>query len=216
MSNIMRNIRQCVMSILVIVTLVGAGIWIGVHIPNEAEPFEMSDSRFDLKLPGEVEKRIVTIGEIESKLVEASELCTYTDEYTVPISAAHPRYMLDNIPVPGTTNSISMECTGVVRVNYDVNDMIPTVDTESETIYISIPEPSSIDNLVDLDNVIVSENNNILNPIDFGQYHALINDAKTLGLTQAEEDGLYEAAEANVKAILENYLAGFEYDVKFI
>lgn len=216
MSNIMRNIRQGVITILVVATLIGVGIWIGMHIANEPEPFVTADSGFDLKLPGEVEKRIVTVGEIESKLVEASELCTYTDEYSVPISAAHPRYMLDNIPVPGTTNSISMECTGVVRVNYDVNDMVPTVDTESETIYISIPEPSSIDNLVDLDNVIVAETNNIFNPIDFGQYLALINDAKALGLTQAEEDGLYEAAEANVKTILKNYLAGFEYDVKFI
>ena len=216
MSKIWKVMRDTILVLLVIGVSFGGGYAFCKYYKTESVAIEDETTGIDLKLPGEVEKRIVTVEEVESKLVEMSNLSTYSSEYTVLKSADYTRYLLDDIPVPGTTNTITLECDGVVVVNYDVYEMVPTVDTKSQTIYISIPEPSSITNNIDWDGVRVVEKNNILNPIEFEQYHTLISEAKELGLSQAESGGLYEAAEQNVKIIIENYLSGFEYDIKFI
>ena len=216
MSKIWKVMRDTILVLLVIGVSFGGGYAFCKYYKTESVAIEDENTGIDLKLPGEVEKRIVTVEEVESKLVEMSNLSTYSSEYTVLKSADYTRYLLDDIPVPGTTNTITLECDGVVVVNYDVYEMVPTVDTKSQTIYISIPEPSSITNNIDWDGVRVVEKNNILNPIEFEQYHTLISEAKELGLSQAESGGLYEAAEQNVKIIIENYLSGFEYDIKFI
>ena len=216
MSKIWKVMRDTILVLLVIGVSFGGGYAFCKYYKTESVAIEDENTGIDLKLPGEVEKRIVTVEEVESKLVEMSNLSTYSSEYTVLKSADYTRYLLDDIPVPGTTNTITLECDGVVVVNYDVYEMVPTVDTKSQTIYISIPEPSSITNNIDWDGVRVVEKNNILNPIEFEQYHTLISEAKELGLSQAENGGLYEAAEQNVKIIIENYLSGFEYDIKFI
>ena len=216
MSKIWKVMRDTILVLLVIGVSFGGGYAFCKYYQTESVTIEDKNTGIDLKLPGEVEKRIVTVEEVESKLVEMSNLSTYSSEYTVLKSADYTRYLLDDIPVPGTTNTITLECDGVVVVNYDVYEMVPTVDTKSQTIYISIPEPSSITNNIDWDGVRVVEKNNILNPIEFEQYHTLISEAKELGLSQAESGGLYEAAEQNVKIIIENYLSGFEYNIKFI
>ena len=216
MSKFWRIMRDTLLVLLVVGISFGGGYAFCKYSKAEAVTIDDTNVGIDLKLPGEAEKRIVTVEEIESKLVEMSNLSTYSSEYTVLKSADYTRYLLDDIPVPGTTNTITLECNGVVIVNYDVYEMVPTVDTESETIYIAIPEPSNITNNIDWDGVKVVEKNNILNPIEFEQYHTLINEAKELGLSQAESEGLYEAAEQNVRAIIQNYLSGFKYDIKFI
>lgn len=62
-----------------------------------------------------------------------------------------------------------------------------------------------------------TEKNNLFNPIDFEQYQTLIDEIEAEGLAQAEEKGIYSAAEENVKSIIINFLSGMnEYEVKFI
>lgn len=185
-------------------------------LEQNAEPFDNSKN-FDLKLPGEVEKRIITKNEVEAKLIEIGQLATYSGEYTIEKSAENARYLGNNLRILGTTNSIAIDCTGVVKVGYNVSDIVPTVDNESQKIYIALPEPAVLDNYVIWDSVKYAETNNILNPIDFEQYRVLIQECEEDGLAKVEGEGIYKAAEENVKLVIRNFLSAFEdYEVIFL
>ena len=217
MGKIWRSISNVVAALVIISLAFGGGYYIGQLQDKEAKIVENEEPEFDLQLPVEVEKRIVTVEEITVKLEEISQFSTYSGEYTVSKSADYTRYFLDDIPVPGTTNTITIECSGIVKVGYDVQEIIPTVDNESQRIYVSLPEPSVLDNYVMWDRVHYSDENNILNPIDFAQYQKLIAEIEDMGLAQAEAEGIYKAAEKNIKVIIENFLAGFEdYKIVFM
>ena len=58
-----------------------------------------NQSGIDLKLPGENEKSIVTIEEVEAKLKGIAELSSYSGEYTVTYGRDSARYWLDNIKI---------------------------------------------------------------------------------------------------------------------
>ena len=81
-----------------------------------------------IKLPGEVKKRVVTVDEIESKLVEMSELTTYADSYTVTLGKDESRFIFDDVKVPWTRNSVEITANGIVKVGYDVRDISVRVD----------------------------------------------------------------------------------------
>lgn len=216
-----KAVRDVVVGLLVIAGLLAAGfaggyIYRQYTLEKNAEVVDDSNDP-GLQLPGEVEKRIITKDDVQAKLIEIDQLATYSGEYPATKSADYTRHVLDDIPVPGTTNSVSLNCTGVVKVGYDVSDIIPTVDNESQKIYIALPEPAVLDNYVIWDSVQYAESNNILNPIDFAQYQTLIQEIEEEGLAKAKEEGIYEAAEENVKMVIQNFLAGFEgYEVVFL
>ena len=216
-----KAVRDVAMGLLLIAILLAVGFGGGYAYRQYMleQSAEVVDNSVDpgLSLPGEAEKRIVTIDEVEAKLVEIDQLATYMGEYTATKSAEYSRHILDDIPVPGTTNSIAIDCTGVVKVGYTVSDIVPTVDNESEKIYTALPTPDVLDNYVIWDSVQYAESNNILNPIDFAQYQTLIQEIEKEGLAKAEEEGLYQAAEENVKMVIQNFLAGFEgYEIMFL
>lgn len=50
---------------------------------RKAEVVPASSSGIDLKLPGEVEKSIITVDEVEAKILEIGELATCEGDYTV-------------------------------------------------------------------------------------------------------------------------------------
>jgi len=217
MGKIGRSISSVLAVLLVLALAFGGGYYVGTLNDEEAEVIETDEADFDLTLPGEVEKRVVTAEEVAVELVEISQFSTYSGEYTVSKSADYTRYFLDDIPVPGTTNIITINCSGIVKVGYDVNDITPTVDNESKKIYISLPAPAVLDNYIMWDSVSCTEGNSILNPIDFSQYQTLITEIEDVGLTQAETDGIYEAAEENIKVIIQHFLSGFdEYEIIFL
>lgn len=162
----MKKIKETICSLLAIVIIAGISFGGGFWYCNqraEKRAEEVVDTTPDLKLPGEVEKRIVTIDEVETKPVEIGELSTYSGKYTVTKEADYSRHFMDEIKIWGT------------------------------------------------------EKNNLFNPIDFEQYQILIDEIEAKGLAQAEEKGIYSAAEENVKSIIINFLSGMnEYEVKFI
>ena len=150
-------------------------------------------------------------------LVDISQFSTYSGEYTTTKSAEYTRYFLDNIAVPGTTNTINLECKGIVKVGYDVEEITIEVDNDSKKIYISLPAPKVLDNYVIWDTVKCQEENNILNPIDFEQYQALISEIEDDGLALVEADGIYADAEENMITIIRNCLSGFEnFEIIFL
>lgn len=209
----MKKFKEIIFSLIAIALVAaigfGGGYW---YCTNKAEKdaLVVDDDTPDLKLPGEKEKRIVTVDEIESKLVEIGELSTYSGEYTVTREADYSRYFIDDIKIPGTKNTVHIECEGLVKVGYNIDDVNIKVDNDSYKIYIGLPEAAVNDNYVIWDTVKCVEANNFLNPIDFAQYQELIDEIEADGLKQSEEKGIYKAAEDNVKKIIVNFLSGFD------
>ena len=220
MAKVWKAISSTIAVLLTLAIVFGAGYFVGSFPDEDAEvvePINPTEEKFDLKLPAEVEKRIVTVEEVEVVLIDVSQFSTYSGEYTTTKSAEYTRYFLDNIAVPGTTNTINLECKGIVKVGYDVDEITIKVDNDSQNIYISLPAPKVLDNYVIWDSVKCREENNILNPIDFEQYQGLISEIEDEGLGLVEADGIYEDAEANMETIIRNFLSGFEdYEILFL
>ena len=155
--------------------------------------------------------------EVNSKLLKIGELATYSAEYSVSESEEEVRNILDNIKIPGTKNSISIKCTGIVKVGYDISKLSPTVDNVSKKINIAIPSAQLLDNHIYWDSIECTEKNSILNPINFSQYQGLVENIQQTGLQQAEDNGIYAAAEDNLKNIITNFLSCFDdYTVVFV
>lgn len=220
MAKVWKAISSTLAVLLTLSLVFSAGYFVGSFPDEEAEivePINPAEEKFDLELPAEVEKRIVTVEEVEVMLVDISQFSTYSGEYTTTKSAEYTRYFLDNIAVPGTTNTINLECKGIVKVGYDVEEITIEVDNDSKKIYISLPAPKVLDNYVIWDTVKCQEENNILNPIDFEQYQALISEIEDDGLALVEADGIYADAEENMITIIRNCLSGFEnFEIIFL
>ena len=193
------------------------GYYVGINQTPEYEVVENTVAENDVQLPGEVEKSIVTVDEIKSKLKEISEFSTYESEYEVSKGKEYVRHMLDDIAVPGTANEVTLKCKGVVKVGYNLSEINPVVDPESGIIYIALPEIKVNDNYLIWDTMECVEDNNILNPIDFAQYKELATEMETQGLKDAESKGIYAKGEEYVKELIVNFLGCFDdYEVKFI
>lgn len=195
----------------------GAGCYYEYKFLNRAEIVKDGNQKNDIKLPGEVEKRVVTKEEVHSKLVEIKKFSTYSGEYSVTKSANYSRYFLSDenkkdsgFKIPGTTNSVNITCKGIVKVGYDFDAIDIKVDNDSHKVYISLPNAEITANYLIWDTVVCKENNNILNPIDFAQYQTLLGELEDMGLKDVESKGIYDSAEQNVKKIISNTLSGFE------
>ena len=213
----LQTLKLIAVLLVLLIAVFFAGFFTGRFSGTDAEPVAAESTSFDLQLPGEVEKRIVTEDEVKDKLVEIGELAAYSGEYTVSKSAEYTRHFLDDIRVPGTTNAVGITCSGLVKVGYDIASIGIDVDSEHQIIHIALPKAQLLDNYVIWDTMEISEKNNILNPIDADQYQALITEIEAEGLAQVENDGIYDACEENVKVLITNFLAGFEgYEIKFM
>ena len=180
------------------------------------KPVEPDDDKpIDLHLPREKEKTVVTVDDVKVKLKKIEEFSTYSGEYQVKHTENDSRAILDDIQIPMTTNTISITCTGVVKVGYDLNNI--TVKVDEDKIYIALPEPQVNDNYIIWDTVEYSEKNNILNPINFAQYEDMIGTLETEGLKKAEEEKIYEKAEQNIKGVIAVFFEDFEgYEVVYM
>ena len=202
--------------VLIAALLFGTGYYFGGH--KYSEQHAATKDNFDLKLPGETERMVLTINEVEAKLQEIGELSSCEGDYTVRRGKDFTRYLIDKIPVPGTTNHVEIECNGVVKAGYKIDDVVPTIDEESKTIYIALPEIIITSNEILWDDNMQSyDTNTPLNPIDFEEYKTVISEIKEEGLQEAIKQGLYETAEANAHTVIRNFLGCFvDYKVKFI
>lgn len=217
MKKIIKPISIILSIVLVISAAFVGGYFVGIKQMPDAETVDNTTDENDLKLHREVEKRVVTVEEINSKLKEISEFSTYSSEYEVTKSADYSRYFLDDIPVPGTTNTVTLKCKGIVKVGYDLTEINPVVDPESGIIYIALPEIKVNDNYIIWDTIECVEDNNILNPIDFQQYKQLAVEIEELGLKDAESKDIYKNGESYVQELIINFFGCFEgYQVKFI
>jgi len=210
-------LRNVVAVILILAVVFGAGYYTAKKTmePKAVVVKNTDEKPIDLELPGEVEKRVVTVQEVESKLMEMAELTTYSAEYTVTFGKDEARYLLDNIKVWGTTNSITITASGIVKVGYDMNDIVVKVDDDK--IYIKLPEAKINDNYVIWDTVTCSESNNILNPIEFSQYQEIVDEIEKMGLEKVEAQGVYDSAVENAKKVMNAFLSEFvDYEIVYM
>lgn len=207
-----------VVAVLIVFALVfGIGFLVGLKSGETEQNVVNKDSNnpIDMKLPGETEKRVITVKDVESKLAEVQELSTYSGEYTITLGKEETRYFLDDIQVPGTNNSIEITCSGIVKVGYDMSEILVKVDDDK--IYISLPEAKLNDNYVIWDSVEYKEENNILNPIEFSQYQEIVSEIEIIGLEDVESRGIYNSAEVNLKKVIEAFLSEFsEYEIIYM
>lgn len=219
MKTSLKTFRSIVASLLAIALLFGSGFLVGRLSDDKAtEVPKAEETGIDLQLPGEVEKMVVTVDEVEAKILEIGELTSCEGDYIVTKGKDFTRYALDDIPVPGTTNHIELTCYGTVKAGYDLKEVSIRLDEESKTIYVSLPDAKINSNqLIWDDSVVCKEQNNILNPIDFEQYKTLIAEIKEEGLKEAESQGLYDSVEENAKNLITNFLGCFvDYTVVFM
>ena len=216
MKKMFEFLKNLISVLIVLAVTFGAGYYYCYLFHNESVVVaEDNNNGFDLELPLEVEKRVVTVEEVEARLVEIGELSTYAGEYTCTLGKEETRYWLDVIPVLGSTNSITITCDGIVKVGYDITEILVRVDDEK--IYISIPEAHLNDNYVIWDSVKCNEKNCIFNPIEFSQYQELINEIEQMGLEQATDQGIYAKAEENLKSLIGVFLAEFkDYEIVYM
>ena len=219
MKSFWKVVKNTVAVVIIAAAVFGAGYYVGKLPTADAKIIESSENAgIDLKLPGEVEKTIVTVNEVRAKIQEIGELTSCEGSYIVTKGQYFTRYMLDDIPVPGTTNHIELTCAGSVKAGYDLEDIVVKVDNDSQKIYVSLPEAKINSNQLMWDSSMeCNEKNNILNPIDFEQYQTLISDIKAEGLREAEKNGLYDTVEQNAKNLITNFLGCFAgYEVVFM
>lgn len=213
---IIRTFKDSLGVLIVLALTFAAGYYVaGMDLGTPKEVVEKNSDDFDLQLPGEVEKRVVTVQEVEAKLNEMAELTTYSGEYTVTLGKDQTRYLLDNIKIWGTTNSIEITASGIVKVGYDMKDI--KVQVGDDKIYISIPKAKLNDNYVIWDTVSCTEVNSILNPIEFSQYQGIIDEIEEMGLKEVESQGIYDSAEENLRTIMNGFLSEFvDYEIVYM
>lgn len=218
MKKVWQAIRSTLAVLLTLAAVFGAGFFAGsVREAPEIAVVEPDRDKSGMNLPGEKRRRFLTEEEVSAQLVEMAELATYCGVYSVSRTEDCKRYLLEDYAIPGTANTITVRCRGIVKVGYSVEEILPQVDNDSQTIYISLPKPRVLDNYIIWDSVRCQETNNILNPIAFQQYQALIEDLEAAGLKEVEEEGIYAAAQEQVQVIVRNFLGGFDgYEVVFL
>lgn len=218
MKKIIRTLGSLVSVLVILAIVFGSGWYFGSAQTKDAQTVvSAKDNGFDLRLPGEAEERVVTRSEVEAQLKKIGELAVHSGEYSIVKDTENTRKLLDRVRIPGTTNTIHLECTGVVKVGFALDEITPAVENDAQKIYISLPEPEVLVNYVIWDSVICTVGNNPLNPIDFEQYRTLIEEVEQEGLAQVEEEGIYEEAEENAKAVIREFLSGFVgYEIVFI
>lgn len=209
-------IVRILLTITVLMVAFAAGF---LYCKNKGFVVTMSSAQgneYDLTLPKETERRIITVDEIKVLLADIGGFSTYSGIYSTTKEADYTRFLLDKVPIPETTNVIHIECQGIVKVGYNINEIGIRINNDSHVIYISVPNATVLDNYLIWDTVNVSEKNNILNPIDFTQYQELIDEIEEDGLRIATEEGIYKKAKDNLKQLITGFLMGIEYEIDFL
>lgn len=217
MEKFLKTLGNMLLVLVVLGLSFGAGFITAKTLMNPKEVIveKVVEKPVEIKLPGEVEKRVITVEEVESKLKDMAELTTYSGEYTVTLGKEETRHILDNIELGMTTNSITITASGIVKVGYDISDI--NVKVDNFKIYISLPEAKLNDNYVIWDTLECEEKNNILNPIEFSQYQEIVDEIEKIGLEDVEKRGIYKSAEKNLKKIINGFLSEFvDYEVIYM
>ena len=191
--------------------LLGAAVYL---LFMAGEKIEEMEGRMGILLKETAHVEIQQV-EIEEKLELISELATSSFQYTNQKTISNTRQIL-GIDIPGTTNTVELIYSGVIKVGYDVSLIECVADEEKLQLVFTLPEPQVLDNYIILDTLQCNDKNNIFNPIGSDTIAQYFADIQAEELAAAEARGIYADAEAQLKSIITNYFAVFsDYTVVF-
>ena len=136
---------------------------------------------------------------VMEKLQSIGQLVTYSYEYS-DVREIKDSRQLFRWNIPGTTHTIQLKYNGTIKVGYEVADIQVSVDNDTKTIYVTLPDPKVTDNYIDMDTLSYAEQNNIFNPIKGDEITSGLDTIKAEALEKAEHAGIYELAEGNSKS----------------
>lgn len=165
-----------------------------------------------------INKDDVTIVIIEEKLEEISELATASFSYSGLVSKENYRELFKTgVSIPFTKNSIEVSYSGIIKVGYDVEKITSKIDNKEKIVYMTLPEPSVLDNYIILDDMEFRTANNLLNPISLDQVQEYLLEIEKAELERALDQGIYDSAEDRLQKIILSFFAEFdEYTVEFL
>ncbi len=194
-----------------LVLLLGAAVYL---LFMAGEKIEEMEGRMGILLQETAHVEIQQV-EIEEKLELISELATSSFQYTNQKTISNTRQIL-GIDIPGTTNTVELIYSGVIKVGYDVSLIECVADEEKLQLVFTLPEPQVLDNYIILDTLQCNDKNNIFNPIGSDTIAQYFADIQAEELAAAEARGIYADAEAQLRSIITNYFAVFsDYTVVF-
>ena len=162
----------------------------------------------------ESEGRVVTTVEIESAMSQIGELATVSYDYSGVTLSSDSRQIVD-WDVPLTRNMVAVEYEGMIRAGYTVSDIEFSVNNETRTITVSLPEIEVFSNEITSENVEWEDN--ILNHIDPDTVTNLMEEAREEELEAAFESGMLLEAESNAQVIVTDVLSKLcDYNIEFV
>lgn len=206
-----------IMLIVVIVATISVTAVRYVVAAKEAEA-AVKIEELEAKLAAALEEKeeiIVTNVIIEEKLEQIGELATSEFTYSGEKHVSDTRKWL-GVNLPLTTNSVDMIYAGVIKVGYDIDEIVYSVNNDKKLICITIPTAKVLDNYIILDDSICTDKNNILHPIRADEVTRFFEEVEAEELERAEAEGIYTQAQNKLESIIENMFAGFsDYEVIF-
>ena len=179
---------------------------------------EQTNAELNEKISGYMEKdrSVVNTLSISEKLSAVSELTTYAVTYSGETVISNAKSVF-GVDLPFTTHSIEMKYTGVIKLGYDLTEVISEVDYYARTVKITLPLPEVLDNYLIMDRIQCTDNNNIFNPIvtqELIDYCASLEEQE---LMKATENGIYADAEQQMELIIREALSSFDgYKIVFV
>ena len=156
---------------------------------------------------------VITETFVEGELKTIGKLNTTDYDYALDKEINEPLKLFDKVALPGTTKSLKVKFTGVVKAGYLIEDL--HFATVGDTVIFSLPSKPHIENYLTGQTPMVEEDI-WLNPIESTDYQILADGVMASGLTNAEADGIYERAEQDVKDFLTAHFKELGYKVKFV
>lgn len=181
------------------------------------EKVEVLKSKLDAAEKGRYERIEIETEQIMKKLSKASNLTTYIYEYTNKTTESSTRMLpILGWDILGTTNSVTIEYSGVINVGYDMNEIDYELSDKDSTIYVTLPKAKVLDNYIKFDDLNCICDNNIFNPIKTVLVMEYFKEIEQEELVKAEADEIYDKADGQLEEIVKGYLGVIpEYEVRF-
>ncbi len=209
-----------------VILLILVGVSVTLFVQNKMvdkenqkmeEKVEVLKSKLDAAEKGRYERIEIETEQIMKKLSKASNLTTYIYEYTNKTTESSTRMLpILGWDILGTTNSVTIEYSGVINVGYDMNEIDYELSDEDAAIYVTLPEAKVLDNYIKFDDLNCICDNNILNPIKTDLVMEYFKEIEQEELVKAEADEIYDKADEQLEEIVKGYLGVIpEYGVRF-
>ena len=193
----MRKVLRTVLLMAVCVLLGAGGLYIYQNYCKDAKAPNSQSTTIDLTV-------------LKEKLEDNKELSTakylYTDSIAITDQndlsvLGHPE-----IKLPFTDATYVLQFDGVIKVGYDLRDVVPT-QKDDHTVVVKLPKAKVLSH--ETGNVeVVLDQQNITNPLEAGQESNWIESKKQEMEERAAGLGLYDEARQNAKVAFESLYSG--------